>query len=145
MLGAAIDQLHPEDKIAHRTDAGARRARQARRHHAAHRGTGAKVRRLKRQALPVLGQQRFDFGQRRTGAGGDHQLARLVADDAAVGARIELLALQRHAAMKVLAAPATDTQRRLACSGIAHAVNHVMQNRFHSKPCYANAHGTSWQ
>ena len=78
--------------------------------HAADGGSAAEGRRLEGQELASRRQRRFDFGQRRAAARGDDQFGRLVADDAAVAARIEHLARQR-AAVEVLAAAAADAQR----------------------------------
>ena len=85
-LAAAVDHGEPQHEVAHGADAGARRAAQARGDHAAHRRAAGEVRRLERQALAALGQHGFQLGQRRAGAHGDHQLARLVAGDAAQAA-----------------------------------------------------------
>mgnify|MGYP003907157951 CR=1 FL=1 len=53
--------------------------------------------------------QRGDnFRQRRAAARGDHELGRLVADDAAVRARVEDLARQLLAETGIATAPGTD-------------------------------------
>jgi hypothetical protein len=87
-----------------------------------HFGSLAKVRRLKRQALALAGEQRLQLGQRRTCLHRDDQLARLITDHAAQARDIQHLALQRFT-VKVLAAAAPDAKRCAAGSGLADAIN----------------------
>ena len=110
----AVDHASAQDKVAHRTDAGAGRATQARRHHAADRRARAEVRRLEGQRLALFGQSGLQLDQGRAATGGDDKLAGLVADDALVAAGVEHLALQ-GSAPEILGA--TTAQAKLAAVG----------------------------
>ena len=129
-IQAAIDHAHTQDVIAHRAHAGAGRARQTGGHHAADRGAHAEVRWLKRQALTVGGQSGLQLGQRRASTGGDEELARLVADDAAVAPRVQDFARQGRAP-KVFAATAAQAQLAAVGRGGAHGVDEVLALCFH--------------
>src|SRR5262249_21263049 len=107
---AAVDQLHAEHEVAQRAGRSAPRAGEPRGDAAAER-RGAEVRRLERQALAFLPEGGFHFSGRRAAARGQHQLARLVVDDAGVATRVEQLAA-RFVAVEVLAAAAAQPQRR---------------------------------
>src|SRR5687767_4640690 len=72
------------------------------------------MRRLERQALAVRLQRRFDLGERSAAARRQHELARLVGDDARVAARIEELAARRVAVEVLAAAAAQEERRRLS-------------------------------
>ena len=130
-LAAAVDHREPEHVVAHRADAGARGAGQARRHHPAEGSPAAKVRRLERQALALAREQRFQFGQRRAGAHGDDELTRLVARDAGQCRGFEQLAGRRFA-VEVLAAAASDAQARAAACGAAHAFDDLAEVGLHA-------------
>ena len=73
-------------------------------------------------AVILFGQSRLQLGQRRAGARGNHQFARLVADDAGERARIKPLAAWGCAGKKSFASSAANAQRGLVCGGGAHAV-----------------------
>ena len=69
------------------------------------------MRRLEWQALAMLGQQGFQRSQLRAGAGGNHQLARLVTEDAAVAAHVQQrLGGLGRLAIKMFAIAARDAQ-----------------------------------
>ena len=88
-LALAIEHLHAQHMVTHAAHHRTGRTGQTTGHHAAHGGIALavdrKVRRLECQALALLGQHGFQLCQRRAATHGDHQLAGLVADDAAVG------------------------------------------------------------
>ena len=130
MLAQTIDEAGAQHKVAHRTGRGAGRTAQARRHHAADRSARAKMRRLKRQALALLGQRCFQLGQWRATPGRDHQFAGLVADNAAVGARIEYITRQALAP-KVFTAAAAQTQHTAFYARLAHGIDHGIELGFH--------------
>ena len=85
------------------------------------------MRRVKRQALAVGGQQGIELTQRRACACGDNQLTRLVSQHAGQRRGIELLALQRLA-IEILAAATANAQRGTGSRGRAHPVG----NQFNS-------------
>ena len=130
-LCLAVDEAHAQHIVAHRAHAGARGARQACRHHAAHGGAGGKVRRLKGQALALGGQCGLQLGQGCARAGGDDQLAGLVAGDARQRARVQHVAAQRTA-MEVFGAPAPDAQGSLVGNGGAHALGDLGKGLVHA-------------
>src|SRR4051794_8598982 len=69
------------------------------------------MRRLEGEHLAFVAQRGFDFRERRAGAGGDHEFARLVIDDAAIAGDAQRLAAQRTA-VKILGVAAADAERR---------------------------------
>ena len=94
VLAQPINEACAQHIVAHSASGGAGRTAQTCGHHAAYGRTRAEVRRLKRQALAFFGKRCFQFGQRRSATGRDHQLAGLVAHDATVGTRIEHITRQ---------------------------------------------------
>ena len=73
-----------EHEVAHRAGRSRGAARTGRGDQPPMRGAAAETRAARRRSIwPLLGQRRFDFGQRRAAARGDHQFGRLVVDDAA--------------------------------------------------------------
>ena len=125
-LGAAVEKLHAQHIVAHRAHAGPRRAAQARGNHAADGRARGKMRRIERQALAVVGEQRLQLGQRSAGTRGHDQLAGLVADHAPQFAGVDDLPGQRSR-MKVLAAAAAQAQRGLVGNGGAHALGDLAE------------------
>ncbi|MNN90162.1 hypothetical protein D3C81_2080670 [compost metagenome] len=79
------------------------------------------MRRIKRQALAVLGQQGLQFGQRSARACGHYQFAGLIADHAEQRPGVEKLTGQGRC-MKVLAATTAQAQRSLVGKGGAYAL-----------------------
>src|SRR5580765_6608101 len=75
------------------------------------------MRRLERQELVLLAENFFQVGKRSAASRRDHQLGRLVADDAGVAARVEHLTARRIT-VEVLAAAAAQAQRLPALGGI---------------------------
>src|SRR5439155_19513229 len=65
-------------------------------------------------------------GELRAATRGEHELARLVVDDAGVGARVEQLAA-RLVAVEVLAAAAAETQRETPIGGVADPLAESLQ------------------
>ena len=122
-LAKAVEHLHAQHMVAHTADIGPGRTRQTASHHAADSGkalsVAQKMRRLKRQALALPVEHRFQLGQRRARTHGDHQFAGLVADDAAVGAGVQHIGAGRGFAIKRFAVAALDAQRLLAGSRLA--------------------------
>ncbi|MNY05257.1 hypothetical protein D3C86_1379690 [compost metagenome] len=84
MLAETGDHPGAEDKIAHRAGPRPTRPRQPAGNHAAHGGIIRKGRRFTGQHLLCGVQHLLELGQRRAAARGDHQLGRVVTDDAAV-------------------------------------------------------------
>ena len=126
----AIDDACAQHKITHRAGVGAARPRQAAGHGAADSGAAGKMRRLERQHLFFFCHYRFDFGQRRAGAHRQHQLLRLVIDDAAVGAQVQRFALNRRA-VKGLAATGADRQRHFAGGVLLDALTELADEFLH--------------
>ena len=113
-LALAVEGLHAQHEIAQRAGAGAGRAVQAAGHgspqSAACASLGAQTRRFERQRLTVFRECGFHFGQGRAGAGGQHQLAGFMAENAAAGAGVEHGGIGRCRAQAVLAASAANAQ-----------------------------------
>jgi|GEM_PF-3221901 len=153
-IGAAVEQRGAEHEVAHaaagRSEGGAPRPGQASGDGAAEGrrvlgcirrnrgltpifGVGAEVGRFEGEHLPALGEGGLEFGQRGAAAGGDHQFARLVADDAAIGARVEHFAGGAGIAVEGLAAAGADRQRRALGRRRAHALGQLLQGRIHRR------------
>src|SRR5262249_43742004 len=118
---APVHQLHAEDEVAQRPGRSAARTRQAARHAAAERRFRPEVRRLEREALPVLLENFFQLGEERSAACRDDELGRLIAPYSRVAAGVEKLAA-RLVAVEVLAAAAAQAQRRLVLGGFPDTV-----------------------
>ena len=109
-LTGAIDQLHPQHEVTHRSRLLAAWAGQTRGNAAAHRST-TEMWRFKSQHLTFFRQHCLDFCKRRAALGGDVELSRFVGNNAAITGNIEDFPGQ-HAAVEILAAGTADTQRR---------------------------------
>jgi hypothetical protein len=90
------------------------------------------MRRLEREHLTAFRECRFDFGERRTGAGGDYELGRLVVDDAAIGIHGKRGTLSR-ATVEVLAAAAADAQGRAVFGGLPNGGCELIDEVGHGK------------
>ncbi len=113
----AVDELQAQHVVAHSASRSARRTAQAAGNHAAYGRYACKMRRLKRQALTLCRQQRLEFGQPRTRAHSDHQLARLVTGHTGKRCGVKQFTLQ-GLPIKILAAAAANAQRCVpGCSG----------------------------
>jgi len=141
VLAFAIDHACAQHKVAHSAHAGACWATQARRHHAANRRTGTKVRWLEGKALTLVGQRCLDLGQGRATPSGYDQLAGLVAQDAAVGGGVQHLTLQ-GLAQKVFGAATAQTQRLTALGGLKDAVREMLEGWLQS--VLHGQHGSRW-
>ena len=129
-LAPAVDHVHTKHVVPRRPDCGPGRAREARRHHAAHRCARAKMRRLESQHLSVLRQHLLEHGQRRARAHGNDQLTRFVRDDSVQAPRVENVARERLA-IKILGAAATNAQWPALCSSGTHLVNDGGEGNIH--------------
>jgi hypothetical protein len=89
MLRFARNDPAAEDKVAHRTGPRPARTGQAARDRAAYGCAAAEGRRLAGKHLAGFLEDRVHFGERGAGARGDHELARVIAHDSAMRARID--------------------------------------------------------
>ena len=143
VLAQAVDHAHAQHVVAHTARTGARRAREAGGHHAAHGAAAGKAWGLEGQVLALLRKHLLQLGQRRARAHGHHQLGGFVVDDAVVGARVQQLA-QRQAAHALFGAPAANAQRGLARVGGAHLVDEGLQGLVHGGEWYAPGPRRAW-
>jgi hypothetical protein len=123
-LAAPVDEAHADQTVAGgtRIDA-AGPGIVGRRHRAEGRLAGraeerAVIHRLEGQHLPTPGQQRLHLGERRTGAGRDHHLGRLVEGDAGEPGRGERRLVMRRTAERRLGAAADEPQRFRAAGSL---------------------------
>src|SRR5690349_10055572 len=86
------------------------------------------MRRLERQALAALGESLLDLGECGAAARRHHELARLVIDDAGIGACIDDFAARR-VAVEVLAAAAAQSQREPSIGGVADPVAESLERQ----------------
>src|SRR4029450_11639259 len=116
VLAFAVENAHAKDEIAYR--AGMRTARTGQTSGNATAEGGARwrstvhteMRRFEGEHLIGFGHCCIDLGQRCSGASGDHELSRIVVDDAGVCAGLEHVTGQRLT-VEILAAAATDSER----------------------------------
>ena len=116
------EHAHAEHVVAQRSGPGARRTGESAGDRAADRGRAAPGGRFERQALAASREQRLDVAQRRAGPCREHELARVVGDDAAVPGDLERLAVDRSAEER-LAVAADDAERRRRPMRRAHLVD----------------------
>jgi hypothetical protein len=116
-LPAAIDGAHAEHEVPRRPGPRPSRAGKARGDSATQRAPTATARRLEAEHLSLRGQHGVELRQRCAGAGGDDQIARLVAQHAAVAGEVQRLAVD-HVAIERLAGVAGGPQRPARFDGV---------------------------
>ena len=116
-LPAAVRNLNPQNKIPNRPRKRTPRPGQPRRQNAPQCRSSSEMRRLKSQHLMTLRQRLFRLRQKRPRPRAKIQLARLIRLNAAKPRRFQNLP-RRRIAVKALAAPAANLQRRPPREGV---------------------------
>ena len=120
----AGQEPHAEHVIAHRTTTRARRTGETGGYSAADRGADGVARRVERETLPSLRQERLNVREPRATTSGEDEFGGVVVDDAGVITQVERLCLD-GSAVKALCITARHPQRSAARARIAQPVGDV--------------------